>query len=71
VQEVRRLLPQQLAAFASQGQHSSVALITGTGHHTTGAPSARLLPAVQALLTELGYSYSSPQPGLVRVRLAC
>lgn len=63
-----QLLPQQLAAFQKQ-QHSSVSVIVGVGHHTKGPPAARMRPAVEALVRELGYSLSEPTPGLLKVRL--
>jgi hypothetical protein len=46
-----------------------VSLIVGTGHHTKGAPCARVGPAVEVLLVELGYAYSQPQPGLLQLQL--
>uniref|UniRef100_A0A383VHL1 Smr domain-containing protein n=1 Tax=Tetradesmus obliquus TaxID=3088 RepID=A0A383VHL1_TETOB len=69
VREVQSLLPKQLAAFQQQ-QQQSVNIIVGTGHHTKGPPSARVGPAVEALLQELGLSYKRPQPGLLRVHLS-
>jgi DNA-nicking Smr family endonuclease len=69
VREVQSLLPQQLAALKQQKQQF-VSIIVGTGHHTKGRPSARVGPAVEALLQELGFSYKQPQPGLLRVQLA-
>jgi DNA-nicking Smr family endonuclease len=69
VREVQLLLPQQLAALKQQKQQY-VSIIVGTGHHTKGPPAARVGPAVEALLLELGFSYKQPQPGLLRVQLA-
>jgi DNA-nicking Smr family endonuclease len=69
VREVQSLLPQQLQALQQQKQQS-VSIIVGTGHHTKGPPSARVGPAVEALLQELGWKYKQPQPGLLRVQLA-
>lgn len=61
-------LAQQLAALTKQ-RHECVSVIVGVGRHTKGPPAARLGPAVEALLRELGYSFRTPQPGLLRVRL--
>jgi DNA-nicking Smr family endonuclease len=69
VHEVQSLLPQQLAVLKQQKQ-AAVSIIVGTGHHTKGPPAARVGPAVEALLHQLGYSYRQPQPGLLRVQLA-
>jgi hypothetical protein len=63
-----QVLPQQLAALSKQ-QHESVSVIVGVGRHTKGPPAARMGPAAEALLKELGYSFKQPQPGLLRVRL--
>lgn len=63
-----KTLPQQLAALAAK-QHDSASVIVGVGRHTKGPPSARMGPAVEALLKDLGCSYKQPQPGLIRVRL--
>jgi hypothetical protein len=63
-----QVLPQQLQALAAQ-QHDSASVIVGVGKHTKGPPAGRMLPAAEALLKELGYSYKQPQPGLLRVRL--
>lgn len=68
VQEMMHTLPQQLAALAAQ-QHESASVIVGVGRHTKGPPTARMGPAVEALLKDKGYSYKQPQPGLLRVRL--
>lgn len=68
VREVIAELPQQLAALAAQKQ-TSVNIIVGAGKHTKGAPGPRLLPAVEAILQELGYNNRQPQPGLIRVNL--
>lgn len=68
MQEARSLLAQQLGALADR-QQAVVSVIVGAGKHTKGAPSARLGPAVEALVQELGYVYSQPQPGLLRVVL--
>lgn len=68
VQEMMQTLPQQLAALAKQ-QHESVSVIVGAGKHTKGPPAARMGPAAEALLKELGYNFKQPQPGLLRVRL--
>lgn len=68
VQEMMQRLPQQIAAFQKQG-HPSVSVIVGVGHHTKGPPAARMRPAVEALVKELGYSITEPTPGLLKVRL--
>lgn len=68
VREVQAELPQQLAALATQKQ-SAVNIIVGAGKHTKGPPGPRLLPAVEAILQDLGYNYRQPQPGLLRVDL--
>jgi hypothetical protein len=68
VQEMMQTLPQQLAALSKQ-QHESVSVIVGVGRHTKGPPTARMGPAAEALLKELGYSVKQPQPGLLRVHL--
>lgn len=68
VQEVRQLLPQQLQELQASRQQS-INIIVGAGRHTKGPPSARLAPAVEALLQELGYTYKQLQPGLLRVQL--
>lgn len=68
VQEMMQLLPQQIAALQKQ-QHTSVNVIVGVGKHTKGPPAARMRPAVEALVRELGYAFTEPTPGLLKVRL--
>ncbi len=68
VREVQAVLPKQLRALAGQ-QQRSVSIIVGAGHHTKGAPGPRVGPAVEVLLQELGYGYSMPHAGLIRLNL--
>jgi hypothetical protein len=69
VNEALVMLRQRLLQLATQQSCRSISLIVGTGHHTKGAPAAKLGPAVEQLLKELGFSYKQPQPGLLRVQL--
>jgi hypothetical protein len=46
-----------------------VSLIVGVGSHSTHTRDARVLPAVELLLLELGYEYSQPQAGLLTLHL--
>lgn len=68
VSEVRALLPSELSRLSAEGA-AAVSVIVGAGYHTRGAPAARLAPAVEELLSELGYGFRRTQPGLLRVAL--
>jgi hypothetical protein len=68
VREVQAVLPKQLRALTSQKQRS-VSIIVGAGNHTKGAPGPTVGPAVEALLQEMGYAYSMPHAGLIRLHL--
>lgn len=71
VQEVRQLLPQKLADMRQQHGGGSVHVIVGAGKHTNVGPqTSRLGPAVEALLTELGFRYRRAAEGLLRVQLS-